>query len=88
MGIFSRRTNQTQEAWVYSHDGPITTTGPNLLGVAADSLQHGLTAPIDGVQGRHVGALGGSTNGVDGDPRRLEGSDGPEVSEAAIAPTR
>eukprot|EP00976_Prorocentrum_cordatum_P084724 1185780-Prorocentrum_minimum.AAC.3 len=23
VGIFSRRTNQTQEAWVYSHDGPI-----------------------------------------------------------------
>eukprot|EP00959_Pyramimonas_sp_CCMP1952_P400448 8390888-Pyramimonas_sp.AAC.1 len=21
-GIFSRRTNQTQEAWVYSHNGP------------------------------------------------------------------
>eukprot|EP00976_Prorocentrum_cordatum_P106418 1194445-Prorocentrum_minimum.AAC.1 len=23
VGIFSRRTNQTPEAWVYSHDGPI-----------------------------------------------------------------
>eukprot|EP00976_Prorocentrum_cordatum_P007937 157697-Prorocentrum_minimum.AAC.1 len=23
MVIFARRTNQTQEAWVYSHDGPI-----------------------------------------------------------------
>eukprot|EP00959_Pyramimonas_sp_CCMP1952_P466496 9490044-Pyramimonas_sp.AAC.1 len=23
MGIFSRWTNHTQEAWVYSHDGPI-----------------------------------------------------------------
>eukprot|EP00976_Prorocentrum_cordatum_P068418 1179125-Prorocentrum_minimum.AAC.2 len=23
VGIFSRRTNQTQEVWVYSHDGPI-----------------------------------------------------------------
>eukprot|EP00959_Pyramimonas_sp_CCMP1952_P141328 2958163-Pyramimonas_sp.AAC.1 len=23
VGIFSRRTNRTQEAWVYSHDGPI-----------------------------------------------------------------
>eukprot|EP00959_Pyramimonas_sp_CCMP1952_P065055 1358360-Pyramimonas_sp.AAC.1 len=22
-GIFSRRTNRTQDAWVYSHDGPI-----------------------------------------------------------------
>eukprot|EP00976_Prorocentrum_cordatum_P048531 979737-Prorocentrum_minimum.AAC.1 len=22
VGIFSRKTNQTQEAWVYSHDGP------------------------------------------------------------------
>eukprot|EP00959_Pyramimonas_sp_CCMP1952_P301451 6307155-Pyramimonas_sp.AAC.1 len=22
-GIFSRRTNQTQEAWVHSHDGPV-----------------------------------------------------------------
>eukprot|EP00959_Pyramimonas_sp_CCMP1952_P265736 5555873-Pyramimonas_sp.AAC.1 len=22
-GIFPRRTNKTQEAWVYSHDGPI-----------------------------------------------------------------
>eukprot|EP00976_Prorocentrum_cordatum_P059543 1175544-Prorocentrum_minimum.AAC.2 len=23
VGIFSRWTNQMQEAWVYSHDGPI-----------------------------------------------------------------
>eukprot|EP00959_Pyramimonas_sp_CCMP1952_P274416 5736181-Pyramimonas_sp.AAC.1 len=23
MGIFPRWTNQTQEVWVYSHDGPI-----------------------------------------------------------------
>eukprot|EP00976_Prorocentrum_cordatum_P004928 96904-Prorocentrum_minimum.AAC.1 len=23
VGIFPRRTNQTHEAWVYSHDGPI-----------------------------------------------------------------
>eukprot|EP00959_Pyramimonas_sp_CCMP1952_P135934 2843819-Pyramimonas_sp.AAC.2 len=23
LGIFSRWTNQMQEAWVYSHDGPI-----------------------------------------------------------------
>eukprot|EP00976_Prorocentrum_cordatum_P067112 1178594-Prorocentrum_minimum.AAC.1 len=23
MGVFSRRTNRTQEVWVYSHDGPI-----------------------------------------------------------------
>eukprot|EP00959_Pyramimonas_sp_CCMP1952_P157775 3299212-Pyramimonas_sp.AAC.1 len=28
MGIFSRRTNQTQEAWGYSHDGPIRRTAP------------------------------------------------------------
>eukprot|EP00959_Pyramimonas_sp_CCMP1952_P342914 7183823-Pyramimonas_sp.AAC.1 len=24
VGIFPRWTNQTQEAWVYSHDGPIS----------------------------------------------------------------
>eukprot|EP00959_Pyramimonas_sp_CCMP1952_P001826 37474-Pyramimonas_sp.AAC.2 len=24
VGIFSRRTNQMQSAWVYSHDGPMT----------------------------------------------------------------
>eukprot|EP00959_Pyramimonas_sp_CCMP1952_P318046 6655567-Pyramimonas_sp.AAC.1 len=30
MGIFPQWTNQTQEAWVYSHDGPIRryTYGP------------------------------------------------------------
>eukprot|EP00959_Pyramimonas_sp_CCMP1952_P446437 9347257-Pyramimonas_sp.AAC.1 len=26
--IFSRRTNQTQEEWVYSHDGPIRRGRP------------------------------------------------------------
>eukprot|EP00959_Pyramimonas_sp_CCMP1952_P267342 5589622-Pyramimonas_sp.AAC.1 len=26
-GIFSQRTNRVQEAWVYSHDGPITDGG-------------------------------------------------------------
>eukprot|EP00959_Pyramimonas_sp_CCMP1952_P340139 7123996-Pyramimonas_sp.AAC.1 len=28
VGIFSRRTNQTQEVWVYSHGGPIGLVGP------------------------------------------------------------
>eukprot|EP00976_Prorocentrum_cordatum_P062779 1176847-Prorocentrum_minimum.AAC.5 len=32
-GIFSRRTNQTQEAWVYSHDGPICTPAHNRDGL-------------------------------------------------------
>eukprot|EP00976_Prorocentrum_cordatum_P104445 1193894-Prorocentrum_minimum.AAC.1 len=40
MGIFSRRTNQTQEAWVYSHDRPIRvpTSSSRRLRVADSSV--------------------------------------------------
>eukprot|EP00959_Pyramimonas_sp_CCMP1952_P118416 2476102-Pyramimonas_sp.AAC.1 len=34
-GMFSQWTNQTQEAWVYSHDGPIGRTGVAVHGAVA-----------------------------------------------------
>eukprot|EP00959_Pyramimonas_sp_CCMP1952_P441601 9245075-Pyramimonas_sp.AAC.1 len=37
VGIFSRRTNQTQGVWVYPHDGPI---GRRFVPASLQTLQH------------------------------------------------
>eukprot|EP00959_Pyramimonas_sp_CCMP1952_P075235 1572307-Pyramimonas_sp.AAC.1 len=42
VGIFPHWTNQTQEAWVYSHDGPIKRT-----------LSCGLLLPLPGGNSRN-----------------------------------
>eukprot|EP00959_Pyramimonas_sp_CCMP1952_P467773 9492155-Pyramimonas_sp.AAC.2 len=43
--IFSRRTNQTQEVWVYSHDGPIKR-----IKVSKRGIEEVRTAVVSGSQ--------------------------------------
>eukprot|EP00959_Pyramimonas_sp_CCMP1952_P367856 7705524-Pyramimonas_sp.AAC.1 len=43
MGIFPRWTNQTQKAWVYSHDGPIRRSKHGYIPTMDQSDERGAT---------------------------------------------
>eukprot|EP00959_Pyramimonas_sp_CCMP1952_P129909 2716719-Pyramimonas_sp.AAC.1 len=75
VGIFSQRTNQTQEAWVYSHDGPIghRNHGYILMTDQSDNQGRGVRIPDQGSDqgfghGRDI--LGGPTGSGAGTGRQ------------------